>query len=237
MAKSTLNPKIVEKLSAKLNLQPSTVRQQISTLKQKYPNCTSNAAAQILAASKGLTVMQQLASDDRATLPNLEPVRDSVKVNVKRPKSKLKLETLISYDTTDHFVRDHVEELNRAYTHRVYTAAYILLRKIIENLIVDILKQKYPAKNSKQNLELYWDIAKRRFKDFSIILRNLYDKRAEFGPDQSKAIERVYQLAKRFKDEANDKTHSWYHIVRNKHELLDLQPQDMIELIKVIEME
>jgi hypothetical protein len=69
----------------------------------------------------------------------------------------------------------------------------------------------------------------------SIILKNIFDKKDDFPPAKSKAIERLYQLAKKFKDEANDKTHSWFHLVSNPNELNDLQLHDMFALIVSIE--
>ena len=155
-------------------------------------------------------------------------------LNQSLKKESEKLIELISYDSSNFFIKGHITEFNRAYTFKCYTGAYILSRKIIENLIIDILQVKYPPDVNQHNKELYWDINQKRFKDFSIILKNLYNKKDDFG-SKNKAIERLYQLARKFKDGANDKTHSWFHLVARPGELEDLQLQDMIELIKSIE--
>ncbi|HEY5748604.1 MAG TPA: hypothetical protein VIU12_21185 [Chryseolinea sp.] len=237
MASTQLNPKILEKLSKKMNLEKSTVRQAISKLKQKNAKCTLNAVAQIYAMANGLTVMQQLSQADKITLPHIEQSKEKIKVVVKPKKQSKgeKIRVLINYDSEDYFIKGHIKELNRAYTYKCYTGAYILSRKIIENLIIDILQKQYPSCESLENKALYWDINQRRFKDFSIIIKNLLDKKDDFGPSKSKAIERLYQLAKKYKEGANDKTHSWYHLVLNATEFDELQLEDMIELIKKIE--
>jgi hypothetical protein len=235
MPKAQLNPKILDKLSTKLGLEKSTVRQQISRLKQKNARCTLNAVAQIYAMQYGETVMQQLTAEDKATLPHIEQNNDKLKISTKPKKEQAKLKTFIKYQSEDHFINGHINELQRAYTYKCYTSVYILARKIIENLIVDILQRKYPPEISLDNKELYWDVRQRRFKDFSVILKNLFDKKDDFLPAKSKAIERLYQLANRFKSSANDKTHSWFHLVSSPNELNDLQLQDMLELIIKIE--
>ena len=235
MNRAQLNPKILEKLSKKLGLEKSTIRQQISRLKQRHARCTLNAVAQIYALKHGETVMQQLKQEDKETLPHIEQTKENIKVAIKPKKPIEKVKSLISYECTNYFIKGHIDEFNRAYNYKCYTGAYILSRKIIENLIIDILQKNYPPDASVLNKELYWDIKLKRFKDFSVILKNLYDKRQDFQPNKSKAIERLYQKAKEFKGLANDKTHSWFHLVQNAKEVEDLELQSMIELIKQIE--
>ena len=41
--------------------------------------------------------------------------------------------------------------------------------------------------------------------------------------------------ALQFKDDANDKAHSWYHIVKSRKELDDTNFQDIIEMIVRLE--
>jgi hypothetical protein len=236
MPKTQLNPKILSKLSKKLGLKESTIRQQISTLKQQNAKSTLNAVAQIYAMKNNTSVMQQLSVEDKASLPHIEQTKEKIKITSvsKTKKEKEKLKELIVYESSDHFIKGHIRQLNIAYTYGCYTGGYMLARKIVENLVIDILQKKFPSDASLANKELYWDAKQNRYKDFSIILKNLYDKRNEFG-SKNKTVERLYQLSKEFKDGANDKTHSWAHLVVKPKELDDLQLQDIIELIKKIE--
>ncbi len=43
------------------------------------------------------------------------------------------------------------------------------------------------------------------------------------------------QLVEPFKKDANDKAHSWFHIVRSKREIDELDLQNITELIKKLE--
>ena len=96
-----------------------------------------------------------------------------------------------------------------------------------------MVKKKYPQ-NKKENIELYFDTGRGRTRDFSEILSNLRKHSTDFGPDKS-LLERILSRADQFKDDANDKTHSWYHIVKSRKELDDTNFQDIIEMIVRLE--
>lgn len=151
-----------------------------------------------------------------------------------RKRSATSLETIIDYDSDNHFIKGHVAEINRAYNARCYTSVFILSRKVIENLIIDILKKKFPEKTL-ANKELYFDTGQRRYRDFDVILKNFNSKRDSFGTD-NKAVSRLCSLAGAFKNDANDKTHSWYHLVENKSEIEKLSLEAIFELIKSLEV-
>ena len=148
-------------------------------------------------------------------------------------RAERKIMKVVDYDTNDHFKKGHIDELNRAYTFGCNTSVFILARKIVDNLVIDILKKKYPE-NVLKNKELYFDTAQGRLKDFEIILKNLKSKKNDFG-SENKAVERLYDLAKALKNDANNKTHSWYHLVENKKEIENLNLKMIIEIIKKLE--
>ncbi len=65
----------------------------------------------------------------------------------------------------------------------------------------------------------------------------IYNKRSDFGIEV-KAVERLNQLTKELKGDANDKTHSWFHLVKGKKELHDnVDIELIISLIKTLEKE
>ncbi|KKR53890.1 MAG: hypothetical protein UT90_C0004G0075 [Parcubacteria group bacterium GW2011_GWA1_40_21] len=234
---SKLKPEILTNLSKKLELSKNSVRQYISRERTKHPKATLNAAAQLFALSNKTTVLRMLDKEDRATLPsNIEMAKEKVIIeNKKRGKKEKKMQILVDYETTEHFKKGHIHELNKTYTSGCNTAVFILGRKIVENLIIDILKKKYPEK-IKANKELYFDTAQGRLKDFEVILKNLKSKKSDFG-SENKAVERLCDLAKVLKDDANNKTHSWYHLVENKKEVENLNLKAIIEIIKKLEKE
>ncbi len=229
-----LNPEIIEKIRKKTGLAIPTIRKNLSFLRSDHPSCTLNAVAQLYAKQNGFSVMQKLSPEDKATLPHNELVQSKIRLEKKVRKKKEVIRSIIAYETDDYFKKGHIKEVNRAYTKGCYTSVYALARKIIENLIREIITNKFPP-TSKANRELYYDIAKNRVHDFSVLLKNLYDERQSFGIDKAKIIERLYQKAKNFKDDSNDKVHSWYHLVENEKEISELNLQTMIELIKKLE--
>ena len=155
-------------------------------------------------------------------------------VKKKKLPRKERIIKVIDYDSDDYFINGHITELNKAYNSGCYTCVNILIRKIIENLIIDILRKKFPP-TTQENTELYYNTSKRQYKDFSVILDNLYTKRTDFPLDCKKIIERLVSLTKKLKDDANDKTHSWFYLVTTKKEINELELQTIIELIKKIE--
>lgn len=229
-----LNPKIVAYLSKKTGKKESTIKKDISLMTRDHGSCTPNAVAQIYARQFRLSVLQKLDREDKSTLPNIQVKKNKVVVNKKQLRKKEKIYKLVDYETDDYFKRAHIQAINKAYTKGCYTSVNILARKIIENLIIDILRAKFPH-NKKQNKELYYDTSKRRFKDFSVILKNLYNKRTVFKLDDKDIVERLYSKALKIKNYANDVAHSWFYIVKIKKEIDDLELQTIIELIKKLE--
>jgi len=227
-----LNPKIIEILKEKTHLSDNSIRHNISMIKRDYPQCTSNAAGQILARKHGTTIMQKLDKEDKVSLPNMEILPEKIPLKKQMPKRKERLFILVKYDTKDKYLKAHIDEINRAYTHKCYTSAFILCRKVIENLLVEVLRKKYPGK-SKQERELYFNIDQGRIHDLKIIIKNLSNRASEFGPE-NKLVKLICEKSNKFKEDANDKTHSLYHIVEKKKEIDDKNPQSILDLIKVL---
>ncbi len=173
-----LNPKIIKFLMDELGITKNSVSQYISAKRLKYKGTTLNAAAQLFAIERGLSVRQKLDKEDKESLPDMEIERPVKKIV--EGKRKKKKETIINYETGDYFLKGHIDEINEAYTHCCYTSVFILCRKVIENLIIGILEKKFT-----ENRDLYWNSNLSRYLDFSVVLDNIYTKRAEFGTLQS----------------------------------------------------
>ena len=227
-----LNPEILKRLHKQSGLAESTIRKEIAILRQRYASLPINTVAQIFAVKRGFSVVQKLKREERAALPPLEISKPLRIESVKKRKSKCIIE-FVRYETSNTFIKGHVTETNKAYTSGCYTAAFILCRKIIENLLTDIIRRKYPS-NKKQNVEIYFDTCRGRTRDFSEILKNLRDHSKDFGPDKV-LLERIIQQSDQFRNDANNKIHSWYHLVRNKKELDDTNFQDIIDMIVLLE--
>lgn len=236
MAKK-LNPKILNKLAEKSHRKESSIRPQLSVLRRQNPSITLNAAAQLYAQKNNFSVIKMLDEEDRATLPSFPQTSRPTNNSVALPKNKgnrsRPAAVILDYQTSNSFGKKHVEEINRAYNCGCYTAAFILCRKLFENLIInEILIKKYLEKK-KENRELYYNTAQGRFRDFSEIENNVYQRRKTFPPTCIKPIERLHSKLKPFMSDANDYTHSWYHIC-SKKEFDEINMQEIADLITSI---
>jgi len=212
----------------------ASVRVRISELRRKYSGLTLNAAAQLYAEKFGKSIMFKLDPEDRQSLNQakiqaMPPKTIYIKKERKRPSKPFEY---LKYPSKDKFEQKHVEEINKAYNCGCYTAVYVLCRKVIENLIIKLLRKRFGGKET----ALYWDKARGRFHDFKIILKNLNLKANQFpGPIQA-AVRRLTSKAAIFAKDANDKTHSLFHVVTKK-ELDEANIDQIFELIILIDKE
>ena len=235
----TILKKIAQKMGGRADVKSVS---KLVTARAGRLRVSSPVALVLVAKQKEIgtaTYQNKLSESDKVELrsalsTSARQVRIVSSGNGKKTTSAIvKIMEVVKYDTTDHFIKGHIDELNRAYTFRCYTSVFMLARKIVENLIIDILKKKFPEK-VKVNKELYFDITRNRLKDFEEILKGLRSRKNDFG-SENKAVERLCDLAAKLKENANNKTHSWYHLVEKKKEVDDLNLNTIFELIKKLE--
>ncbi|MGC9015002.1 MAG: hypothetical protein ACP5KW_11555 [Thermoproteota archaeon] len=153
----------------------------------------------------------------------MEPIPIKIKQQRKR------LTVIANYETKDKLLKAHIDEINKTYTHGCYTACFILCRKVLENLLLNILKVKYPGKD-KTHREKYWDFSRNRPLEFSKLVESLRKNKDNFSPE-NQLVERICDLADEFKETANEMTHSLYHIATKK-EIDETRFQYILDLIK-----
>lgn len=229
-----LKKEILQHLNKKLGKKENVIQVRISEIRRNFPALTLNAAAHIYAQKYGISILNKLDSEDRASLSTTGAKQEQITPVVSRTgQGKPVFITFFKYEVKDRFQKRHIDEINRAYNCKCYTAVFVLCRKVIENLIIDLLIEQFPEEN-KKNRELYFNTSQGRFHDFSVILQNLYNKKNSFAPSAIKPIERLYSRAKPFAKDANDKAHSWFHIA-GKKELDDMNVQEIVDLIQKID--
>lgn len=226
---SKLNPEILEFLSEKLQRRITTIRPEISRLRQDYQQSTLNAVAQLYAQQHRLSVRKFLSKEDKSTIPRVRFEHSTPVLKLKRGNPREQKKEVFHLETADQFVKKHIDEINRAYSKKCYTCVFVLSRKVFENLIIGILRAKFPAEP-----QLYLDVSKGRNHDFSVVLDNLFKHRTDFDTDKKNAIDRLNQKLKHFKDDANDKAHSLYHVVENAREVDDWNLDTIVALIDTI---
>ncbi|KKG10437.1 hypothetical protein [Methanosarcina sp. 2.H.A.1B.4] len=121
--------------------------------------------------------------------------------NIKNPTH----ENLIDCEVVpDSFYRALANEINFQYITNHYIPLSILIRKIIENLIIDILRKKY----GHSNMEMYYNINQGRFQDFSVLLRNLDSCKQDFKHVSSSFNDDLMRKIKKYKESGNSAAHS-----------------------------
>lgn len=119
----------------------------------------------------------------------------------------------------DKFFDDLKFEINTAFRFGLYTATVVLVRKIFERQIIDVLRQKYTM----SHMELFYKDG--YFLGLSELIRNLRDRLDDFKPYDFFKLEREKQAFIDFlwaiRDEGNAGAHSMPYLGYN--EILELK--------------
>jgi hypothetical protein len=102
------------------------------------------------------------------------------------------------------FFRDLIHEINVAYSYQLYTSTWVCLRKLFENLVIELLRTKFGV----SELDLYYKTDEGRFHDFSKLIENLENRANEFRPYTDSFDQRFFDFLKNFKEQANRSAHS-----------------------------
>jgi hypothetical protein len=133
---------------------------------------------------------------------------------------------LIRSNFNDRYYKNLVFQINLTWKFGLFLSTLILSRKLIENIIIELLRKKFPSGNE---IDLYFNRKEGRFHDFSFLLENLHMKKDLFIPD-SNEIDKIIQMAQPFRKGANSATH---HPFENPDEsnILKLKIPQIVESI------
>jgi len=120
--------------------------------------------------------------------------------------TKRKLQKLLDIEFNDFFYDNLEREINSSYRFGLFTSTMILSRKLLENLVIEILRTKYPQ-SVPANLDIYYSIKGNRFHDFTVLLKNLEDRKNDFTLDTQIVSEFISSI-KPFRPTANSNAHS-----------------------------
>lgn len=104
----------------------------------------------------------------------------------------------------DNFYEKLIGEINQVYAYQQPMALSVLIRKLLENLVIDVLRKKYGT----ADLELYYDPSKRRFNDFAVLLKNLDSKKADFHYITSSLDKSFISDIDKYRETGNSGAHS-----------------------------
>ncbi|MHA1221660.1 MAG: hypothetical protein ACTSP3_00095 [Candidatus Heimdallarchaeaceae archaeon] len=89
-------------------------------------------------------------------------------------------EKYLYFDTsfvTDSFYKRLIDQINITFLDGCFSATTILVRKLFENLLIDLLRKKF---SNKKEEHLFWNVEKERFWFFSKIIKNFNSKLTDF---------------------------------------------------------
>jgi len=141
---------------------------------------------------------------------------------------KRKLPNLLEIEFNEFFYDGLKNEINSTYFSGSFTSTMLLGRKLLENLVIEILRIRYPP-NKQGNLEMYYNARDGKFHDFTILLKNLEERKDDFGIDKE-IITEFISLVKPFRPRANANAHSMV-IVSDEDEVLKWNIPKMAALL------
>lgn len=104
----------------------------------------------------------------------------------------------------DDFYRKLINEINLLYENQLPMSLSILIRKLFENLIIDILRKKYGT----AELSLYYNTSRGRFHDFSVLLQNLDSRKTDFHYISPNLDKSFIQNINQYRETGNSGAHS-----------------------------
>ena len=102
------------------------------------------------------------------------------------------------------FFRKLINEINDVYSANLYTSTWVCLRKLFENLLIEVLRSRYGT----SNINLYYWPERRRFHDFSVLIENLSQNVSDFTSYTSQFDQHFFAFINDFKEQANSTAHS-----------------------------
>ena len=86
----------------------------------------------------------------------------------------------------------------------MYQSTTILLRKLFENLLIDLLRTKYGS----QKVEFFYNTEQNRFLEFYQLIKKIKKQRADFAPYTSGLNDDFFNFINKFRENTNSNAHS-----------------------------
>jgi len=177
---------------------PHAVYQFISEVFQENPNSFKTMMAYILhqkipddpGVNGALTTLGVIAGDP-STFPILMPLAGPLR--------------LIDVETfPDDFYREIVGLINRTYEAAIYPVVPILIRKLLENLLVDILRSYYGT----DDVSIFYDADHGKFHDFGILIGNTRSRLNDFNWCKDLVNDELLRQLDKYREQGNASAHS-----------------------------
>jgi hypothetical protein len=112
----------------------------------------------------------------------------------------------------DDFYRELVHLINKAYGAEVFGAVPILVRKLLENLLVDILRLYYGMRD----ITIFFDKGHGRFHDFGTLIDNTETRLHDFNWCNDLMNKELLEQLNKYRERGNASAHSMIVAVRKE---------------------
>ncbi|MGA3191308.1 MAG: hypothetical protein ABSD73_02200 [Candidatus Bathyarchaeia archaeon] len=164
-------------------------------------------------------------------IPTQVKVPTTRKGSQKRPQSSTRRLLRFKGKYPQTFYNTLEDEINTAYSNpKLPNATYMLTRKLIENLLYNLLEYKFGV----QNISLYYDISNRRAHDFGVLLKNLKEHKPDFDPDQHVLIEKFLNIVHPFRRDVNSKAHQVIEYLDDMRYVRKAKIEDMTQILLIM---
>lgn len=106
----------------------------------------------------------------------------------------------------DEFYDSLISDINESYQAGIDEATLVLSRKLVENLLIDLLRGKYG--HSGGNIELFYDTNNRQFRRFSTLVENLNENMEDFEYYSDRMDDDIIPKIKELKGGGDASAHS-----------------------------
>lgn len=173
---SLIDKRLMESLIETSKRSKYTIYSQIQRKRSEFKNLISKEdAAYLLALDYGIDVYKDFglpagkAEELRSLVLKVPTVKVIREREQRRDRKRQPAQKYLSIRRLpDDFYYSLVDSINKSYTHEICMAVSVLVRKLLENLLVDILRKKFKTKN----IDLFYGKHHGRFHSFNVLLRN-----------------------------------------------------------------
>jgi len=114
----------------------------------------------------------------------------------------------------DSFYKRIIQQINTCYYSETYTALMLMLRKLFENLLIDIFRKKY---KNREGENLYWNAKKKQFFHFYKLIKNLESNIIDFESISKKFDKDLIRfLDKQVRTPGNKSAHTIEEIIEKR---------------------
>ena len=144
-----------------------------------------------------------------------------------KPISGFKGNYLVIENVPHDFYRELIDLINKCYDYEIFSGVMVFSRKLLENLIIDILKNYHGS-----DIDKYYIQTQGRFHDFRTVLNNFEEIIDDLKPIEPSLDKKIIKEIGQYKDTANRKTHSL--VVKVSENEIESHRSNLNHLVKLL---